>query len=550
MNYNYPGSFAEYDMHFASSVEVIVDEKNELFNAISIYVPMSLAAANIVDFDPAWVSAEKPAVFTCVLDNYKSIMKGKLLDQWSDIFRQDTNVSVILYLIVFLDDDSTVGMWEMDDVSISFEPITNAFGKLYFISYAKVLFDENYDGRPVVMPSNPGTPARETVRFTNTTGSPVTVPSGTYGMHDGVKDWTYVLDAAVTLQPGDYVDYLLVAATPGVDANLQDGSPERPFTDIASFITPALPAGITVIGQSSVQGTDPAPGPSEVPSQYFDMSLALAYRCKLDLKLSYFMSPVKVSYVDQKPNPADKCWIRLKTSAEEKEAMVSIKDGDRMKYYWGALFLMGCFKNTWSLIHSEPVNIIPLIFAAWFAERNASGQFVGNKLSRLRLRGARIKPCGFPSWLNSEINENDRDGIELLRGKNIGFLRTIADNTPQESAIDSALSLDGTPVAAQMISKWIDYTSAQQCAKFITADGTVTDPVLTDEAAYKKIQEVVFGNLLLFVPTRRIGNIALKFPSFAVAKTGMNKLEAASSWSAAYVDDLGSVTVTGGIQAG
>jgi hypothetical protein len=100
-----------------------------------------------------------------------------------------------------------------------------------------------------------------------------------------------------------------------------------------------------------------------------------------------------------------------------------------------------------------------------------------------------------------------------------------------------------------MISKFVDYTSAQQCAKFITADGTVTDPVLTNEQAYTKVQEIVSGNLLLFVPTKRIGNIKLKFPPFAAAKTGLNKLEAASSWSARYTDDLSEITVTGGITA-
>jgi hypothetical protein len=227
--------------------------------------------------------------------------------------------------------------------------------------------------------------------------------------------------------------------------------------------------------------------------------------------------------------------------------MTSILTGDRSKYYWGALYLMNCVQNAWTLVHSEPVNIIPLIFAAWFAERNGSGQYIGNKLSLLRLRGNRIKPLGFPSWLNSEVNENDADGFDLLDEKNVGYLCTIADNTPQESCVSSARSINGTPVSAQMISKWVDYTSAQQCAKFITDDGTLTDPVLTDEEAYKKIQNIVSENLLLFTRTGRIGNISLLFPAFALAKTGPTKLEAASSWKARYTDDLDEVAVTGGI---
>jgi hypothetical protein len=529
-------------MHFSSSVDVIVDEKNELFNAVSIYVPMSLAPANIVDFDPVWVSASKPAVFTCVLDNYKEIMKGKLLDQWADAFRQDTNTSIILYVIVFPDDASTVNMWEIDDTSIKFAPLTSAFNKLFFISYVKTLFDETYAGKPTIVPAVPGTAALQTIRVTNGGSVARTLAAGTYVVDDGVKTWTLAVAADVIIAAGEHIDYDLTAGEVGVDTGVSVG------TDETAMFSPSLPADCTAACQAFTQGIDAEPE-HEVPSLYFDLALALSYLCRLDLKLSYFIPLVKISYIDQEPNPADTCWIRLKTSAEEKEAMTSLKTGDRSKYFWGALYLMNCVQNTWTLVHSEAVNIIPLIFAAWFADRNGSGQYVGNKLSLLRLRGTRIKPLGFPSWLNSEVNENDADGFDLLDGKNVGYLCTIADNTPQESCVSSARSINGTPVAAQMISKWVDYTSAQQCAKFITDDGTLTDPVLTDEDAYKKIQDIVFSNLLLFVPTKRINNIVMRFPAFKAAKTGLTKLEAASSWKAGYTDDLDEVTVTGGIQA-
>jgi hypothetical protein len=529
-------------MHFSSTVDVVVDEKNELFHAISIYVPMSQAGRNIVDFDPAWVSAEKPAVFTCVLANYKEVMKGRLLDQWSDAFRQDTNIDLILFVIVFLDDESAAGAWEVDDMSIKFAPLTNAFNKLFFISYVKTLFDETYAGEPKTLPAVPGVEASQVLRITNASGSDTTVPAGTYTVDDGSKVWRFVIASDTLFSDGGYNDHAVTAETVGVDANMSDG------TDETSMVSPALPVGVTAICQVFTQGVDELPE-REAPSLYFDMALALAYLCKLNLSLSYFIPLVKVSYIDQKPNPADVCLIRRKTSAEEKEAMLSLETGDRSKYFWGALYLMNCVQNTWVVVHSEPVNIIPLIFAAWFAARNASGQFVGNKLSLLRLRGTRIKPLGFPSWLNSEVNENDADGFDLLDEKNVGYLCTIADNTPQESCISSARSINGTPVAAQMISKWVDYTSAQQCAKFITEDGTLTDPVLTDENAYKQIQSIVSNNLFLFTPTKRINNVVMKFPAFGTAKTGMTKLEAASAWKAGYTDDLDEVTVTGGITA-
>jgi hypothetical protein len=543
MNLTYFGSIAERDMNFASSVDVVVDEKNELFNAVSIYVPASLALANIVDYNPAWITAERPAVFTCVVSNYKEIMKGKLLDQWQDVFRQDTNVSAMLYVIIFLDDESTAGMWDIDDISIKFKPLTEAFKKLSFISFVKVLFNENYDGRPELLPPSPGKTASAQIQLANSTSGDIEIPAGNYVLSDGVKTWTMLLVQPLIIASVGADNMLIFADDIGDDAQLPLGSFD------AAEITPALPDGLAVNVLSFVQGANAGTEPAEQQSKFFDFSLALAYLCKQNLKLSYFVSMVKVSYVDQKPNPDDVCHIRLKTSAEEKEAMLSIKDNDRAKYYWGALVLMGCTLNTWTLIHSEPVNIIPLIFAGWFAEKNSSGQFVGNKLSRLRLKGVKIKPLGFPSWINSEINENDAKGIDLLQAKNIGFLRTISDNTPQESCIDSARSVDGTPVAALMISKFVDYASAQACAKLLTETATVTRPILTNKQAYKRVQEIVFSNLLLFVPTGRVSNIQLKFPPFSVAKVGLRELVATGSWSASYTDDLDKVTVTGGITA-
>jgi hypothetical protein len=382
----------------------------------------------------------------------------------------------------------------------------------------------------------------QTLRVTNGLGAEQTLTAGTYVINDGVKTWPLVIASDIVMSDSEYIDFTLNADTAGVDANMSAGTNE-----LSLFATP--PSGTwTAVCHDFTQGTDAEPE-HEVPSLYFDMALALSYMCKLDLKLSYFIPLVKVSYIDQKPNPADVCWLRLKTSAEEKEAMTSLETGDRGKYFWGAQYLMNCVQNTWTLIHSEAVNIIVLVFAAWFAARNGSGTYVGNKLSLLRLRGTRVKPLGFPSWLNSEVNENDADGFDLLDAKNVGYLCTIADNTPQECCVSSARSINGVPVAAQMISKWVDYTSAQQCAKFITDDGTLTDPVLTDESAYTRIQDIVFSNLLLFTPTKRINNIVMRFPAFKVAKTGMTKLEAASSWTAGYTDDLDEVTVTGGITA-
>jgi hypothetical protein len=541
MNFNYIGSLAERKIHFSSSVEVVINENNELFNNFSIYVPMSLAAANIAEFDSSWVSADHPAVISCDVNNYKKHLKGKLLDQWMNVFRQDTNIDVVLYVIVFLDDISTVGMWEIDDVSIKFEPLTKAFNKLFYISYIKLLFDEKYSGEDVVVPADPGAPASAVLTLSNPESSPLTVPAASYTFNDGVKDWIIPLDAAVTLAAnGGNTTMQVFASTVGSDANLSSGVVSN------ADVTPSPPPDLVITVASVVQGTDPGSGPTQTHSKFFDLSLALAYLAKLNIKLSCFWTLVKISYIDQQPNPADHCWIRLKTSAQEKEAMLSLLDGDRSRYYWGALWLMECM-NTMVAVHSEPVNILVEILAAWFALRNGSGQYVGNKLSLLRLSGSRIKPLGFPSWLNTEVNENDAEGFDLLDAKNVGYLATIADNTPQESYFSAARGVTKLVINALMISKWVDYTSSQDVAKMITSKGTLTDPMLTDELAYSRIQEVFKANLGLFTATKRIGNIQMKFPAFGTAKTGLTQLEAASAWAANYTDDLDSVTVTGGI---
>jgi len=98
-----------------------------------------------------------------------------------------------------------------------------------------------------------------------------------------------------------------------------------------------------------------------------------------------------------------------------------------------------------------------------------------------------------------------------------------------------------------MMSKWVDYHSAMDCANLITDKGTLVDPVLTNNEAYMRIQSIVGNNLAKFSGTKRLYNVKLAFPSFAKAKVGLTALEAASAWSAMYVDDLDTVTVTGGI---
>jgi hypothetical protein len=549
---------AEEDMKFSSSVDVANSENNELFNAVSVYVPLSLAERNIVEFNPAWVTKELPAVMTCVADNYAKIMQGSLLNQWDPAFRRGSNVSLAVYLIVFADDESTAGDWSVDDVSIRFKPLSEAFEKLFFVSFIKMMFDEDHDGSPLVVGTTPGTAATATFTLVNTTGSTMTISAGQYLYSDGVKDWVYSVDSDKTVNDSSpEAGLTLQATTVGAAAALQPAaviygdSFSPPISSVFQFTVDAVN-----------QGSDPEP--ITAPSTYFDRSLALAYLCKTNPKLSQFWSLVRLRLsntgfpaVSGQADP-NACWIRSKTAAEQKafaEAGLNAPSdvstpAPRSQYYWGFLWQMGCLDNTWVVAHSEPLNLLTEILAAWFERKNSSGQYIGNKLSRLRLTGAKIKPFGFPSILDNAVNENDVGAHERLDAMNVGYLKTISDSTAQQSCVSSALALGGTPITATMIGAFVNYEVAQQCAEMITDTGTLTNPILTDEAAYGAIQMIVKRELELFAQTNgRLSAIALDFPSFSAAKTGRTELEAASSWHANYKDDLTKTTVSGGITA-
>jgi hypothetical protein len=547
---------AEEDMKFSSSVDVENSENNELFNAISVYVPLSLAANNLVDFDPAWVTKELPAVMTCVSDNYAKIMRGRLFEQWDPAFLQGSNTSLTVYLIVFSDDESTVGDWSVDDVSIRFEPLSAAFEKLSFISYVKMMFDEDNDGSPAVVGEAPGTVATATGTVANATGGAIVLPAGQYLLSDGVKDWAISVSSDTSVGASGSVSVSVQATVAGANTALAPGVVDP------TGIVPALPADLTLTIDSISPGTDPTP--IEAPSTYFDRSLALAYLCKTDPKLSQFWSLVRLR-LSNTGFPALKgqadpnaCWIRSKNAAEQKAfaenglgvASDISTPAPRTQYYWGFLWQMGCLDNTWVVVHSEPLNILTEALAAWFARKNSSGQYIGNKLSRLRLTGAKIKPFGYPSILDNGVNENDVESHKLLDEMNVGYLKTISDSTAQQCCLSSALSLGGVPITAKMIAAFVNYEVAQECAEMITDKGTLTDPTLTDAEAYERIQALVVNKLELFAKTNgRLARITLDFPDFATAKTGRTELEAASSWHADYKDDLTKVTVSGSITA-
>ena len=146
MNLNYIGSVAERFMKFRSSLSTEENISEDIFNAISIYVPKSLATANLVtgSYNPTEITATKYAVITVTIDNYLDVLNetGSLLKQWLPVFNDGANSDVTLYLVIF---DDTSFAPTTGEASITWNPLTKAFKELYFISFFKTLFSEKYD---------------------------------------------------------------------------------------------------------------------------------------------------------------------------------------------------------------------------------------------------------------------------------------------------------------------------------------------------------------------------------------------------------------------
>lgn len=689
MNVNYIGSFAEQNMLFRSSVDVVEVLSNEPFHCLSVYIPSNIAPAVIQGYenDAVQLTKTKPLVYSCDVQNYADIMTGELLTQMQPIFRDDSNTAVIIYLIVFYCDGLATD-WEVSSTAIEYAPLTAAFEKLYFVSFLKMLFDPNMNGSPAAVPSI-GTKAAFDFTVVNTsvttrvegvvsgsiendTLSPVVLPAGTVLTDNGYSivvaseltipaettvtfgtgavgdvavtistsptfsgtfplalpieavdlttlaganpiTWgaiTIVLNnivstgqaagnpVAVTIDAGEYVftdgDGVAynVSLPTAINLTASGGLPSRAINaigaaigNLASSVTVTLGGFSPAFGRVSnpltpgtiaftftegdfVAGSDAGIDLS-VPSQFFDLSLALAYLCKLNPSLSQFWSQVRIQlFADDFPNVVvgageklsdydpNNCFIRSATEAEEVAAIPNLSlasAATRAKYFWGALKLMQA-NNTFLACHCEPndlngvaTNILSEVLAAWFAKVNASGLYVGNKVHNIRLSTDNIKPLGWPSPLNSAVNENDAGAKDVLAVKGVAYLQTISDNSLENCRLTYARTLDGVSLNAKMMAKWVDYHSAMDCANLITDKGTLTDPVLTNNEAYVRIQSIVGNNLAKFSGTKRLYNIKLTFPSFSTAKVGLTALEAASAWSALYVDDLDKVTVTGGI---
>lgn len=431
MNLNYVGSVAERFMKFRSSLASTEEIDLNIFNAISIYVPKSLASANInaENYDADTVTADKYAVITVTVDNYAKVLTegGDLLTQWLPVFNDGTNGSVTLYLIVFDDTDLEP---VVTATGITWSPLSKAFDDLYFISCFKTLFSTSYDS---------------------------------------------------------------------TDAN------------------------------------------------YHDLALCLSYKCSLESTLSMCLLELKI-VVPEGDEDTNDVKILSFTRGDETTHCTSFVGTDatsRRQYFWGYINMMGG-SHTWLIVHNGTY-MYPIVLGKWFERTNASGQFIGNKLQKIRLTGSKVKPTGLPSPLNTDVNLNlDEKWYTNLDAKNVGYFISISDNSENNSELIRERTVENFPVTAYIMSKWIDYEASMALANYATSQETLTNPVLANPDTYTYIQRLVQGVINTMASTGRLTDVTLSFPPYAQAKKG-NSFEGVAVWSAVYVDDFEGVEVSGSI---
>jgi hypothetical protein len=123
---------------------------SELFNTITVFVPSNLASDNLVDVDLTDIET-KPVVKKVSVDDYRDVMKGALLAQWGKAFNEGTNFDLSLVLVVFYVPDGSgtdvfADYLTVDEFTIDYAPLTQAFDNLWFASFFKTIFFPRYQG--------------------------------------------------------------------------------------------------------------------------------------------------------------------------------------------------------------------------------------------------------------------------------------------------------------------------------------------------------------------------------------------------------------------
>lgn len=289
----------------------------------------------------------------------------------------------------------------------------------------------------------------------------------------------------------------------------------------------------------------------DTDAAYFDLALCLAYLCQYETTLSYALLFTRVT-LPLEATDTNICKIASVDKATQVAACTALNvtiagiPKPRSAYFWGMLNFMTC-DNTMLIVHSEPYNIVPMMLAKYFeVGKNGSGTYVGNKLSNIRLSGNNIKAMGTPSILNASVNANmPLEMAQRLDEMNVAYLVTISDASANDCALVRSTGIQGFPVNAYTIGKFVDYNSSQDAADWITAFETGTNPVLRNEQAYNTLQTIPIGYLQKFVTSpARLEQIRVVFPAFNELPKEKTAFTVTKTWEAKYVDDLASILVT------
>lgn len=492
MQYSYENSVAQRWMQFRSSIQATEDVSTEIFNAVSVYIPSSLGAANISGYsEMTQPTVSTPLVLTVTVDNYQSVMaeNSALLNQWGPVFLDGSNFDLTLYLIVFMapTTGNVITLGPNDSTyksTIMLPSLSNAFEKLYHISYFKTMFAADYGQTIAAADTNPSI--------------------GEY--------WDEALCLAQLCENRPELSFGVFYATSWLPMAVLDDTQGAVYESEEAYYlnTTSLFTGIYV--NKTTKATDTIPSASDVLEE---------------AGLNSILS-----------------WNGTASAAVARAAMFA-----------SCLGIVAPTKS-WLVVHAansaytDIPNMVVRIFASWFAEgRNASGQFVGNKFEKARLTGSGIRPTGEASWLNSAANINlSTEQMERLEEYGATYFMSICDRYMNDCIADDATNSEGNPVTAYMIEKWIDYTTSQQLANLVTDRDTVTHPYLKNEETYQKVQNVLLENIQKHARSGRLKDIMLNFPAYTeLTASETDIIVGQGAWEATYVYPLRKVVVGGTI---
>lgn len=443
MNLNYKGSVAERFMKFRSTVNVEENIKENLFNAISVYLPESEAKAQLDQY--AGLNGKEFEVKTVTVDNYNSVFQGNMLSDLKPLWNDGTNSALTLYVIVFpdskLDGGQTKQFYEfaVTQNGLKWEPLEKAFERFYNVSFFKMVYCD---------------------------------------------------DTACEL------------------ANETDDDQKK-------------------------------------KAKYFFFSALLSKLCDTESTLSWCLIEATK---DLNKDEGWNCFQEGSTELSTAGNFAGLNWKTFCENFWGVLKNNGC-SHTWLFMHSKEnaCKMLPVVLGKWFEQPNGSGEYIGNKLSKIRLAGDKVHPTGLVSAVNSDVYENlTQEQYKILDKKQVGYFISISGSSLNNCELTSDKSLVGFPTNAYMISKFIDYTASQELANYVVQNSTLTKPVLANEDSYVRVQNILANVIASFVGTRRIENVRLSFPPYAQAKQG-NKFVGNAVWHATYIDDLEAVEITGSI---